>query len=96
MWVNIGRICQVEELAIAALEDTEVIIAATEPEAIRALRRESRQLLHVIRWSSFYMLLLCFVYLVQAILCLRWLDVRDFEANISSKPYAREVYAYSV
>lgn len=29
-------------------------------------------------------------------MCLKWLDVRDFESNFSSKRYADEVYTYSV
>ena len=50
----------------------------------------------MIRWTSFYMLFLCAVYLIQALLCLEWLDPRDFDASISNKIYAKEVYNYSV
>ena len=42
------------------------------------------------------MLLLTVVYLVQATVCLEWLDPRDFEANYWNKAYAREIYTYSV
>ena len=95
---NLARLFQVEELATSAWEnmDEDSIIPATEPVAILGLRKESRQLLKVIRVTSFYMLLLTVVYLVQATICLEWLDPRDFEANYWNKAYAREIYNYSV
>ena len=95
-FLNLAKIFKVEELAVSALEDENSIIAITEPEAILALRRESRQLLTVIRAISFYMLVLTTAYFVQAILCWQKLDLRDFEANFESKRYADEIYTYSV
>ncbi len=71
-------------------------MSSIEPDAILAFRKESQQLLKVIRGTSFYMLILSIVYLIQALLCLEWLDPREFEAELSSKAYADEVYAYSV
>lgn len=41
------------------------------------------------------MFVLTMIYLVQAILCLEWLDPRDFEANLPMR-YAQEVYKYSL
>ena len=95
-FLNLAKIFKVEELAVSALEDENSIIAITEPEAILALRRESRQLLTVIRAISFYMLVLTTAYFVQAIMCFQQLDLRDFEANFESKRYANEIYTYSV
>jgi len=95
-FLNLAKIFRVEELAVSAMEDENSIIAITEPEAILALRRESRQLLTVIRAISFYMLVLTTAYFVQAILCLKQLDLHDFEANFDSKKYADEIYTYSV
>lgn len=69
-FLNLAKIFRVEELVVSALEDEDSIIAVTEPEAILALRKESRQLLTVIRAISFYMLVLTIAYFVQAILCL--------------------------
>jgi len=63
-FINLAKIFQVEELAVAAMEDEDMIIAATEPEAILALRKESRQLLTVIRVTSAYMLVLTIAYFV--------------------------------
>lgn len=95
---NLARVFQIEELAEAALEnrDCDELEPATEPYAILALRKESGQLLKVIRWTSFYMLLLTLVYFGQAMLCLEWLDPRDFEANYWNKTYARQIYSYSL
>lgn len=95
---SLARVFQIEELATSAWEnlDDDQITPATEPVAILALRKESRQLLKVIRLTSFYMLLLTVVYFLQAMLCLEWLDPRDFEANYWNKTYAKEIYNYSV
>ena len=95
---SVARVFQIEELATSAWEnlDDDQITPATEPVAILALRKESRQLLKVIRLTSFYMLLLTVVYFLQAMLCLEWLDPRDFEANYWNKAYAKEIYNYSV
>ena len=90
-FLNLAKIFKVEELAVSALEDENSIIAITEPEAILALRRESRQLLTVIRAISFYMLVLTTAYFLQAIMCFQQLDLRDFEANFESKRYADEI-----
>ena len=61
---DLARLFEVEELATSALEDDEdMLIADVEPEAILALKKESRQLLKVIRMTSFYMFLLTIVYL---------------------------------
>lgn len=96
MFVGVARIFKVEELANSAIDDDDQILASTEPEAILTLRRESSQLLSVIRAASSYMLILTVAYAVQAMFCLKWLDRRDFEANFQSKRYADEVYVYSV
>ena len=95
---NLARIFRVEELAVSAWEnvDDDEIVPSTEPVAILGLRKESRQLLKVIRITSVYMLVLTIIYFVQATLCLEWLDPRDFEANYYNKTYADEIYNYSV
>lgn len=96
MYRGIARAFRVEELAISAFEEGDDILASVEPEAILALRKESKQLLNVIRLTSFYMLLLSLIYFVQALFCLEWLDPREFEASLANKAYADEVYSYSV
>ena len=93
---GLARVFQVEELAISAMNEDDDILYVAEPEAILVLRKESRQLLTVIRVTSFYMLILAIIYLLQSLVCLEWLDPRDFEAELSSKRYAEEVYYYSV
>ena len=92
-----ARLFEVEELAIAAMEDNgDEIVAITEPEDILRLRKESKQLLKTIRMTSFYMFILTVIYLIQALLCLEWLDLRDFEASLANKRYADEIYTYSL
>jgi hypothetical protein len=63
-FINLAKIFRVEELAVAAMEDEDEISAATEPEAIVALRKESDQLLTMIRVTSAYMLVLTIAYFV--------------------------------
>ena len=96
MLMNLARIFKVEELAESAIEGDETVISSVEPEVVLSLRRESYQLLTLIRAASSYMLLLTVAYAVQAVFCLKWLDIRDFEANLPTKRYADEVYTYSV
>ena len=95
---NLARVFRIEELAVSAWqnEDDDDIVPVTEPIAVLGLRKESFQLLKVIRITSFYMLVLTIIYFIQAMLCLEWLDVRDFEANYWNQAYADEIYNYSI
>ena len=59
----IARICEIEELANSAIFDEDRAMVACEGEATLTLRKESRQLLKVVKISAIYFLILAAVYL---------------------------------
>ena len=91
----IARIFQVEDLANSAFFEEDRAIIACEGEATLTLRKESRQLLRVVKISAIYFIVLAILYLVQSLVCLYQLSADDFLDQFT-KQYAIEVYEYSI
>lgn len=55
---------KIEELASSAIFEEDKVITGLQGSAIIALMRESRQMLNVIRFAGYYMLVLTLIYFV--------------------------------
>lgn len=60
----VARFFQIEELANSAIFEEDRIIVALEGEATLTLRKESRQLLKVVRVAAAYLLFLAVLYFI--------------------------------
>lgn len=93
--MKVGELARIEELTRSAVLDEDRAITATRGGAIVALMRESQQMLTLIKYCGYYMLLLTLIYLGQTIYQLRKLDASDFIGMFVSHPYDYEVFLYS-
>ena len=91
-----AKIFEVEELTTSVLFRGDRAMVALEGVETVSLRKESMQLLKVVKFTASYMLFLVIVYFIQTLICISYLDPEDFNSAFKSRQYAQEIYEYSV
>ena len=95
--MSIAKLFAIEELAESALtRDEDAALARLEGSASLALRKESQQFFKVVRCASGYMFFLTLIYFVQSIICICYLDEKDFRTHMLNAQYGKEIYEYSL
>ena len=80
-----AKIFEVEELTTSVLFKDDRAMVALEGVETVALRKESMQLLKVVKVTAAYLLFLTIVYFVQTLICISLLDQEDFNSAFRSK-----------
>ena len=93
--MSCGRLFQIEDLTARAVLEEDKVITGLKGGTIIALMRESQQMLSLIKFCGYYMLLLTLIYLGLTIYQVKHLKPEDFIGMFVSHPYDYEVYLYS-
>ena len=95
--VALARCFRVEQLALAAFvsEDNEIVDFQTSQDILN-LRKETKQLLKVVRFGGLYLVLLTLFYLFQSCYSLWRIRFEDFHVSYVSAAYSSELYGLTV
>lgn len=92
--MGVARFLKIEDLALSAMVTEDNSPESMEDVNTLKLRRETQQLLRLIRCCVLYFLVLTLVYLFQTIVCYSMLDEDRIERQFSNPTYGMEILRF--